>query len=348
MANENEKNEPIVLDIFSRYSAPRRPIKVVPFVEVFGWQPEDGDGKDIDVRVERFVKPIPGMTPEINENFILDRVAVHSILSAFIRRRPLALVGLHGSGKTEHVEQVLARLNCELISLDLTEDTDVFDMIGEKKLDGNSTVWCDGPITQGFREGIPVLFNEMDYPRPGVMSKGNGYLHGQRLTLEGNGNEIVIRHQDTMFFGTGNTQGDGDHSVSLAFSGASPQNAATMSRWRKHVKEYPNVDIECEIISKACPDVPSDIVKTMVANLASDTRDAYKAGGLRVPMGTRELVMMAEVIEDTGGDLAASFKECFFNGIGDPAQQETAASAFQHAFGIDLIPVPDAAGNGAS
>ena len=336
----NKQNEDkIVLDFFSRYGTPRREIEVVPFKEVFGYAPVNPHGDEVDIYVERFKEPHAELTPAVNEDFVLDREAVSSICGAFLRRRPLMQTGLPGCGKSEHVEQIMARLNCELIVLQLTEDTEVSDIIGQFILKNDETVFVDGPATAGFRHGYPVLLDEADYPRPGVMTRANGFLHGSRMFLEssgkGEGGEVIQRHKDATYFGTMNTTGDGDHSISGAMSGTQPQNAATMTRWRFVEKQYPSAKDEKSIIKKACPHALSDYVEILVETLAPATRSAASGGELRVPLGTRDLVMMAEIIEDTN-DVRRGFKECYFNRVGDSTQREALKEIFQRCFDMPL------------
>src|SRR3546814_20614038 len=61
-----------------------------------------------------------GHVPEVDPSYRFNEDATLAILAGFARNRRVMLQGLHGTGKSTHIEQVAARLNwpCVRVNLD--------------------------------------------------------------------------------------------------------------------------------------------------------------------------------------------------------------------------------------
>lgn len=326
------------------FKNPDRPTEMVPFGEVF----------NTDIVLRHFVegvptqecKPIlvqrycePGLrTPERNPAFMLDTRVLMATLMAWKRRKPLAITGDPGTGKSEALEQVFAALNCEAVIVQLTEETEVADLLGEKGLDvkegATCSVYVDGPVTEAFRKGLPVVFNELDYPRPGVITEANTFLRSNFLTLKNNGGEYVRRGVDSMFFGTLNTTGMAD--LDGLFAGTQPQNAATMQRWRWVKVGYPTPEKEGEILNKAVPElgmVDPSLTEALV-KFAGYLRVMYQQKSIPLPYGVRSTVDAAEIMVDYG-DPREAVRQTILDRISDDIQVEAIQKAFRDAFTMD-------------
>ena len=60
------------------------------------------------------------LVPALDENYIFDEETTTSILVGFKFNKKVLIQGLHGTGKSSHIEQVASRLNwpCLRINLD--------------------------------------------------------------------------------------------------------------------------------------------------------------------------------------------------------------------------------------
>jgi len=90
--------------------------------------------------------------------------------AAYESRLPVLLKGPTGCGKTRFVEHMAWRLYRQesasdiavpLITLSCNEDLTATDMVGRFLLQGDSTVWRDGPLTQAVRSGAICYLDEV-------------------------------------------------------------------------------------------------------------------------------------------------------------------------------------------
>src|SRR5688572_3801071 len=71
--------------------------------------------------------------------------------AAHAARLPAMLKGPTGSGKTRFVEHMAWRLERPLITVACHEDLSATDLVGRFLLEGEATVWHDGPLTRAVR-----------------------------------------------------------------------------------------------------------------------------------------------------------------------------------------------------
>lgn|SRR5487761_1228077 len=76
--------------------------------------------------------------------------------AAFRDRIPVLLKGPTGCGKTRFVRQMAWRLGRPLLTVACHEDLTATDLVGRFLLRGGETVWADGPLTAGVRDGAIV------------------------------------------------------------------------------------------------------------------------------------------------------------------------------------------------
>ncbi len=76
-------------------------------------------------------------------------------------RLPVMLKGPTGCGKTRFVEYMAWRLNRPLITIACHEDLSATDLVGRFLLDGEETVWHDGPLTAAVRGGAICYLDEV-------------------------------------------------------------------------------------------------------------------------------------------------------------------------------------------
>jgi nitric oxide reductase NorQ protein len=74
---------------------------------------------------------------------------------------PVMLKGPTGCGKTRFVEYMAYTLNRPLITVACHEDLSATDLVGRFLLEGNETIWHDGPLTAAVREGAICYLDEV-------------------------------------------------------------------------------------------------------------------------------------------------------------------------------------------
>lgn len=246
---------------------------------------------------------------------MFNKIVVREVL-AFLRKPDtdaLYVFGHTGTGKTSGITQILSKLNWPTQQLTCHEDLQFAELVGqfvmrsEKPGEAPQMKWIDGPLTTAMREGHALVLNEIDLVEPGELSGLNDVLDGRPLVISENGGEIIHPHPDFRVFVTGNSCGSGDESG--AYPGIKAQNLAAMDRYRMLEVEYPDAEIEENILRNVTPDLPEVIVKGMVKTAneirlvfmgrTEDGSSALDAGTqLGVTMSTRLLRRWANLTWD--------------------------------------------------
>jgi nitric oxide reductase NorQ protein len=81
--------------------------------------------------------------------------------AAHSARLPVILKGPTGCGKTRFVEHMAWRLERPLITVACHEDLSATDLVGRFLLEGDETVWHDGPLTSAVRNGAICYLDEV-------------------------------------------------------------------------------------------------------------------------------------------------------------------------------------------
>ena len=81
--------------------------------------------------------------------------------AAYGAKLPVMLKGPTGCGKTRFVEHMAYRMNRPLITVACHEDLSSTDLVGRFLLEGDETVWHDGPLTAAVRSGAICYLDEV-------------------------------------------------------------------------------------------------------------------------------------------------------------------------------------------
>lgn len=81
--------------------------------------------------------------------------------SAYQTKLPVMLKGPTGCGKTRFVEHMAWRLRRPLITVACHEDLSATDLVGRFLLEGEETIWHDGPLTSAVRHGAICYLDEV-------------------------------------------------------------------------------------------------------------------------------------------------------------------------------------------
>ena len=80
---------------------------------------------------------------------------------AWKNRLPLLIKGPTGVGKTRFVGYMAARLGLPLYTVACHDDLSAADLVGRHLIGQGNTVWADGPLSRGVREGAIVYLDEV-------------------------------------------------------------------------------------------------------------------------------------------------------------------------------------------
>lgn len=81
--------------------------------------------------------------------------------TAYKAKLPVMLKGPTGCGKTRFVEAMAYRMGRPLITVACHEDLSATDLVGRFLLEGEETVWHDGPLTTAVRHGAICYLDEV-------------------------------------------------------------------------------------------------------------------------------------------------------------------------------------------
>jgi cobaltochelatase CobS len=311
--------------------AQRLPDKTVSVREVFGL--------DSDLRAPSFAEP-DAHTPEIDPVYRFNPEATLAILAGFIWNRRVLVQGLHGSGKSTHIEQIAARLNWPCVRVNLDGHISRMDLIGK-----DAIVLQDGKQVTAFQEGIvpwalqrpmALVFDEYDAGRADVMFVIQRLLERDgKLTLLDQ-NRVLTPHPAFRLFATANTVGLGN--LNGLYHGSQMLNHAQLDRWSVVATlDYLHHDDEVDIVTARVPalNTPAgrDQVSSMVA-LADLTRKGFAAGDLSTLMSPRTVIMWAENC-DIFSSVEQAFRVTFLNRC-DSSERALVAEYYQRCLGVEL------------
>ncbi|MCZ6459511.1 MAG: CbbQ/NirQ/NorQ/GpvN family protein [Gammaproteobacteria bacterium] len=127
--------------------------------------------------------------------------------AAYDARLPVLLKGPTGCGKTRFVEHMVWRLYREersrateldvpLITISCHEDLTATDMVGRFLLQGDETVWRDGPLTRAVRSGAICYLDEIVEARKDTTVLIHSLTDHRRLLPIDKTGELLSAHPD--------------------------------------------------------------------------------------------------------------------------------------------------------
>ena len=110
--------------------------------------------------------------------------------AAHAAQLPVILKGPTGCGKTRFVEHMAWRLERPLITVACHEDLSATDLVGRFLLEGEETVWHDGPLTSAVRNGAICYLDEVVEARKDTVVIIHPLTdHRRRLPIEKRGTD---------------------------------------------------------------------------------------------------------------------------------------------------------------
>ncbi len=299
----------------------------------------DTFGIDSDLEVPAFSEP-DDHVPEVDRAYRFNPDVTLALLAGFARNRRVLVQGLHGTGKSTHIEQVAARLNWPCVRINLDGHISRLDLVGRDAVvvrDGRQvTEFQEGIVPWALQRPVALIFDEYDAGRPDVMFVIQRILERDgRFTLLDQ-NRVLTPHPSFRLFATSNTLGLGN--VSGLYHGAQRLNHAQLDRWNiVATLNYLPRDEEVAIVLARVPHKNTErgrtLVESMVA-MAELTRQGFAAGDLSTLMSPRTVISWAENCE-IFRDPDVAFCLSFLNKC-DEAERPLVAEYYQRCFGREL------------
>ena len=279
--------------------------------------------------------------PDIDSAYRFNPEVTLAILAGFVHNRRVLVQGLHGTGKSTHIEQVAARRNWPCVRVNLDGHVSRLDLVGRDAVvlrEGQQvTEFQPGIVPWALQRPVALVFDEYDAGRPDVMFVIQRLLETDgRFTLMDQ-NRVLQPHRAFRLFATANTVGLGN--LNGLYAGSQRLNHAQMDRWNiVAALNYLPAAEEVAIVLARVPALASDEgtkrVRQMVA-LAEMTRNGFAAGDLSTLMSPRTVITWAENLQ-IFGDVGLAFKLSFANKC-DEAERPLVAEFFQRCFDIELV-----------
>ncbi len=316
--------------------AERVPTRSVSVREVFGI--------DSDLRVPAFAERDEHV-PDVDDVYRFNRDVTLAILAGFAGNRRVLVQGLHGTGKSTHVEQVAARLNWPCVRVNLDGHISRLDLVGRDAVvlrDGQQvTEFIEGIVPWALQRPVALIFDEYDAGRPDVMFVLQRILERDGHFTLLDQNRVIRPHPAFRLFATANTVGLGN--LNGLYHGAQRLNHAQIDRWNiVAALNFLPRDEEVAIVQarmrgndagagRGAKAAHADraLIAKMVA-VADLTRKGFAAGDLSALMSPRTVITWAE---NTAifHDPAIAFRLSFLNKC-DEAERGIVAEYYQRCF----------------
>ena len=278
--------------------------------------------------------------PEIDKSYIFDPQTTLAILAGFSFNQRVLIQGMHGTGKSTHIEQVAARLNWPCVRVNFDSQITRLDLVGKDviklKNDKQITEFKEGILPFAVRNNIVLVLDEYDAIKTDVSFVIHRLLEndGKFALLEEN--EVITPHENFRIFATSNTLGAGDDLG--IYHGTNLINQAQMDRWNIVASlNYLSDEQELAILLKKLPFLNSKLHKQtakMMVRLANLTREAFSNGDISTLISLRTLISWGKNIE-IFGSVKTAFLLSFSNKVIED-EKEVIHEFYQRVFGEEV------------
>ena len=223
---------------------------------------------------------------------LADEVALFE--AAYQARLPVLLKGPTGCGKTRFVEHMAWRLyrdqrqselEVPLMTIACHEDLTATDMVGRFLLQGDETVWRDGPLTSAVRSGALCYLDEIVEARKDTTVLIHALTDHRRLLPIDKTGELLSAHPDFLL---GISYNPGYQSVLKDLK------PSTRQRFVSLEFDYPEVEAEAAIIAHESG-VEADQAERL-AVIGERVRN-LKQHGFEEGVSTRLLIYAGELMQ---------------------------------------------------
>ena len=290
------------------------------------------------VKVRHFSKKTE-LVPEIDNTYIFDETTTLSILAGFNHNKRVLIQGLHGTGKSTHIEQIAARLNWPCLRINLDGHISRFDLLGKDAItikdQKQVTTFKQGMLPWSIENPVALVFDEYDAGRPDVMFVIQRLLESDgKLTLLDQ-NKVITPNPLFRIFGTCNTLGTGD--MSGLYHGTQNLNQGQLDRWNIFTTlDFMNPETEANIIKNKLGKTTKKIkdeINNMV-KLANLVRKSFSNNDISTIISPRTSIIWAQNIE-IFDNTELAFKLTFFNKCNE-SDKKVISELYQRCFGKEL------------
>ncbi len=296
-------------------------------------------GIDTDLQVPAFSER-DDHVPEIDTAYRFNPDVTLAILAGFMNNRRVMVQGMHGTGKSTHIEQVAARLNWPCVRVNLDGHISRLDLVGKDAIvvrDGHQiTEFQEGIVPWALQRPVALIFDEYDAGRPDVMFVIQRILERDGKFTLLDQNRVIHPHPGFRMFATTNTVGLGN--LNGLYHGTQVLNHAQIDRWNVVATlNYLSREDEAGIVLARVPELDNDAGRALIESMVSVaelTRKGFSTGDLSTLMSPRTVINWAEnvgIFRDAG----LAFRLTFLNKC-DEAERAVVAEYYQRAFGREL------------
>jgi cobaltochelatase CobS len=276
----------------------------------------------------------------LDENYLFDPKTTLAILAGFSFNQRVLIQGMHGTGKSTHIEQVAARLNWPCLRINFDSQITRLDLVGKDviklKNDKQITEFKEGIIPFALRNNLALVLDEYDAIKTDVSFVIQRLLeeNGKFALLEEN--EIITPSPHFRLFATSNTLGAGDDLG--IYHGTNLINQAQMDRWNiVAALNYLPEEQELAILLKKLPFLNSKLnqqTAKMMVRLANLSREAFRNGDISNLISLRTLISWGKNIE-IFGSVKTAFILSFSNKVIDD-EKAVIREFYQRVFGEEI------------
>ena len=204
--------------------------------------------------------------------------------AAHSAKLPVILKGPTGCGKTRFVEHMAWRLERPLITVACHEDLSSTDLVGRFLLEGEETIWHDGPLTSAVRTGAICYLDEVVEARKDTVVIIHPLTDDRRrLPMEKRGTVIEAPPEFMLVV----SYNPGYQSILKDLKQSTRQRFVSMEF------DYPDSDAETEIVARE-GGIDEDIARDLV-KIGQKVRN-LRGHGLEEGVSTRLLIYAAQMI----------------------------------------------------
>ena len=280
------------------------------------------------------------LVPNLDKNYLFDEKTSKAILAGFAYNQRVLIQGMHGTGKSTHIEQIASRLNWPCMRINFDSQITRLDLVGKDiiklKNDKQITEFKEGIIPFALRNGVALVLDEYDAIKTDVSFVIQRLLEedGKFALLEEN--EIITPHPNFRLFATSNTLGAGDDLG--IYHGTNLINQAQMDRWNIVASlNYLSEDYEITILQKKLAFLSSkehQQTSKLMVRMANLSREAFKNGDISNLISLRTLISWGRNIE-IFNSVKEAFVLSFYNKIIDD-EKSVIHEFYQRVFGEEI------------
>ena len=232
--------------------------------------------------------------PEVNAAYYFPQMTA-DVVQDLNEKKKILLTGHTGCGKSSLFEQISARINQNILRVNLNAQITIGDLVGMWTVKGGETVWVDGILPKCMREGNWLVLEEIDFAEPAILSILNTVLENQgKLVLKEKGHEVIKPHEDFRILATANTVGAMQSFRSL-YQGTNIMNEAFLDRFRCYLVDYLPQDEEAKVISATVPKMTPKIA-SVITRVAGMVREAFNKEEISCTFSTRRVLDWSELM----------------------------------------------------